>query len=120
MAFLPFIGPALSVGKFLYDELAGDPVPGIARHHATAQHVKARAHPTAGSMDWLADLKKKKKNPSDWGHTGGSVRRPPVVRAGSKKSHHTMKNPAHRKACKSMCANKKGKGKCKGKKNKHK
>ena len=44
MAFLPFIGPALSVGKFLYDELAGDPVPGIARGHASAQHIKSRKH----------------------------------------------------------------------------
>jgi hypothetical protein len=113
MAFLPFIGPALSVGKFLYDELAGDPVPGIARHHATAQHVKARAHPTAGGALQYSIGKANRAG------TAG-VRRPPVVRAGSGKSHHTMKNPAHRKACKSMCANKKGKGKCKGKKNKHK
>tara|TARA_B110000046_G_C12981769_1_gene393673 strand:+ start:80 stop:436 length:357 start_codon:yes stop_codon:yes gene_type:complete len=118
MAFLPFIGPALSVGKFLYDELAGDPVPGIARHHATAQHVKARAHhPTAGSLDGF----RKAFAPNQIARAyAGSVMRPPVVRAGSRKSHHTMKNPAHRKACKSMCANKKGKGKCKGKKNKHK
>jgi hypothetical protein len=44
MAFLPFIGPALSVGKFLYDELAGDPIPGIARGHSSAQHIKSRKH----------------------------------------------------------------------------